>query len=169
MSGMKLSVAVLSLSSLLWSCGGGSGTDQSKKLSDLTEQDIAAICQESIDLFVEHMGQETICKLSAVIMIAFGDQEQCNSMYTQCMATPFDPITTAGECDLSEQIPAECDATVGEFMQCEEEAIIFLGEILSGISCSSSMEDLAALEGIEQGPQSCIDLAEKCPNLGIND
>ena len=169
MRNLKLSAVVLSLSSMLWACGGGSGTDRSKLLTELSAQEVESICQESFDMYAAHMGQESVCKLVSIMMIAFGSPDQCDSMYTQCMAAPFDPEATASECDLSQQIPEDCQATVGEFLQCEEEALIVLADFLGGITCSSSMEDLSAMETMDQDIQSCLDFAEKCPGLITND
>ncbi len=94
------------------------------------------------------------------------DAGACNRAYDECLDNPPDdvePIDPNAEyqCDVAD-IPAECsDLTVGDLVECTEEAAQLIDEYIVNFSCdklteASSMTEVGA---------ACQRLESKCPSL----
>jgi hypothetical protein len=148
--------------------------DKGQPVADLDEPTEAELCEDLADFAQDFYNEGFYTKLSCISVAALSgvdyetgqlDEGACQRAYDECLNNPPEPEEPGdpGEysCDLAE-IPAECaDVTVGDLVDCTEEAAAFLDEYITNFSCSKLDEASAQTE---VGP-ACTRLEEKCPGL----
>jgi hypothetical protein len=178
---LLLSTLLCSTFGLAVACGGGddgddegggsdttldSGVSESKKLSELSADEQAKLCEAAQDLVSSSSLQKDMkefsCKLegvTATLMMAEGDsdadrQEACKAAYDECMAEPAED-EPAESCEFEE---TTCSATVGELESCMNDSLKMIGEIKSKVpscdkvtkeSVGDVMRDLLTIEPSE--------------------
>jgi hypothetical protein len=146
-------------------CGsgnGGGGVNQSAVLGDLSQADAEAMCADVASQVNNILSQSQACLLEGFMELAFGgDEATCTAAVAACESSGADPVIDCSMVDASDL--AGCTATVGEFLNCLKDGQQALKQVMGGLSCTSSLMDLAALD--VDTPQSCVDLEAKCPGL----
>jgi hypothetical protein len=156
--------------------GGGSdttldsGVSESKKLSELSADEQAKLCEAAQDLVSSSTFQKDMkefsCKLEGVTatLMAEGDsdadlQEACKAAYDECMAEPADD-EPAESCEYEE---TTCSATVGELETCMNDSLKMIGEIKSKVpSCDKVTKESM---GDVMGDLLTMEPSESCKAL----
>lgn len=152
--------------------GGGSavagsvdtGVPEDKTLSELDEGDKDAIC-DTIDGLV---GPEVECFGAALLIALFSeDVAACQATFDACID---DPEQFAEESDFDfgegacsvENIPEDCNATVGELEACISEQNDAIQSLLDNFDCAEVLDS----DGSDEGPgPACQAVEEKCPGF----
>ncbi|WP_437589878.1 hypothetical protein [Sorangium sp. So ce1000] len=131
--------------------GGGTGSDlDGKQLGQLTAAESQEVCDDLAGSV--EVSKEDICEVTGVFSGALG--ADCATAKAECINKPEEP-EQLGSCDTSKF--AGCTATVAETKAC----LIAVANAVKAITCSSSLEDVLAL----QQPAACAPVSEKCPEL----
>lgn len=165
---MRNAMWMVGLVSLV-ACGGGGDVDlgvkSSKKLSDLDQADSCALYEGFADY--SQQTQELSCYASAQAMSMVGGdfETACQAAFDSCMEMGSF-LDEEVDCDTVENnLPAECDATVGELETCLSDVLGLL-DLVADARCDRQLElsefqELsAAMEGNET-PESCEPLADE--------
>ena len=114
----------LMLAVALAGCGGddGSGVDQDKSLSEVTDEEFTQICEWTFDLVSDADAIRFGCHVAA-LLAAGGDAEQCQELVDQCIeeAEAEEPPDLGDLCDDAAGYPPCADEiTVGQLERCSE-------------------------------------------------
>lgn len=161
----------LLVSGVVGACGDSDGSNHvsgSKKISDLTGDEVHALCEEQ----VRRLGKaaQSVSNEKACIWVAWqvGNSETCEELRDTCLES--DP---PGEDEVEEEPEDPCDQasatvlpecagelTVGQWRDCQEAIFAATVEFYEGLSCESEPEEPPG-----EDLRACQEIAEKCPEL----
>ena len=147
-----------------------------KAVSSLSEADQQAAC-EDIEAYYENKIPEAeqkraACTLAGAFAAAFSSPTTDAELQMAC-ATARDECINSNETSEEEgedscafdNIPDDCEATIGEVELCYEEQIEQTKQAFAELDCANltldEMEDM--MEATDTTPESCKTLQEKCP------
>jgi hypothetical protein len=145
--------------------GDDGGVDSATPLSELSNSDAEALCDEVADTLDGGLDalQTVTCYLTGIAM----GEEACDAAVEDCLAE--EPMESPISCELSAgaELP-ECaaDVTVGDFLDCFDGFIGVWEGLADEVSCDSDPADIG--EGLAAFPEACVDLYELCPELPGN-
>jgi hypothetical protein len=159
----------LMLAVALAACGGddGSGVDQDKSLSEVTDEEFTQICEWTFDLVSDADAIRFGCHVAA-LLVAGEDAAQCQELVDQCIAEAEaeEPPDLGELCAEAEGYPPCADEiTVGQLERCSEAGADQLHDVAQDISCDGVLEDFTELEA----PEACAAIEEACPDLFEDD
>jgi hypothetical protein len=149
--------------------GGSSGVPDSTKVTELTESEKTALCEEFADRFkpVSEDLKIPSCSIDGIIAEMSGDgATTCEEARDACLAQEDDG--EAQDCSMNEEIPENCDITVGEYRDCIDAYAGQVKNLASQITCDSDLQDLQNFEPPET-PAACMTVQTKCPELAPDD
>lgn len=190
--------ALCALSATLAACseeedGGGSPTVDSnvadeKKVSDLSSDEVQAICDAATEAAASLLTPEATCRLFAVVFSE--TPADCRQFSAQCSAGGLpggggdDEPEPETECLLDDEAKRrDCEATVAELETCMTDSLAAASEALEKVTCDlagKTAEDLGGdlgnsatgtpnpfggIQGGAEQPPSCAVVAAKCPEL----
>lgn len=153
-----------------------SGLPEDKKISDLDEQEVEALCDAAESATEDLIGPEFQCVAVALFFGVFSeDAEACQTTFDLCSADPeqfledsgFEPDPEEGddECNIDD-IPEDCDATVGEIEACLNEQVAFLQGLTRNFQCAELLADFDGESNpLEPNGPACQVLEQKCPGF----
>lgn len=171
---------------LMVGCGGGgginSGVDQTKTGEELTEEEIAQLCEATADYVAAEVDvKDGTCRVAGLTQgilayaISGGEEEEmqaaCADAYDACLEDDTPPEQTV-TCEETPESYPDCEATVAQYETCIEDRIQEMKEYADTVpTCDELTED--DLEGLgdllEEGPpgspESCDVVQETCPAL----
>ncbi|MBK8481197.1 MAG: hypothetical protein IPL40_08480 [Proteobacteria bacterium] len=143
------------------------------KVSELTPAQWTSWCEANAEAFRRDMLQAT-CTFTGLAAAQAG-RGTCEAARDACrtdVASSFDCERAPAAGDGGAET---CSASVGELQKCYDDLIDAIKPLLSGLSCSSNLADLASkLQTLGNlNPGSCTIVATKCPgyapSLGADD
>ena len=111
-----------------------------------------------------------ICTMQG-LQASMTGQGSCEQVTAECLAQPeekYDPDKICSSVDQADIDRLDsCDITVGEYEACANAIISQMDAMLGQISCSSTLEELQALQGLNSYvlPEVCKRLDERCPGI----
>jgi hypothetical protein len=145
--------------------------DSSKKVEDLSGEELQQLCEDYTDALVKAVSQEFFCTMGAIAASAElgGSELACDIAYDTCIDMEFElDIEEFFSCDDfigdSDDV-GDCDATVGEVDTCVQDLLKTFEDIADSISCAdNSSDDLEDILDFEN-PASCEALGDDCLDL----
>jgi len=181
------SIAILLTTMSLAGCKGGgggvnSGVDSTKTGEELSEEEIAKLCEATADYVTSELDtKDGACRMvafpAAFVAYALGGgdedamREACTEAYEECLEEDEEQEETV-QCEDTPESISDCEATVAEYETCVEDRVAEMKDLEKTVpTCAElsedDLEELADL--IEDGPtgttKSCEDLADSCPVL----
>jgi len=149
------------------------GVKESKKISELTEEESYDLCVYVNEQIADSMSVEDQCLALGLAVILQGlDKTVCESAVDACLKQASENETVGNDpedvCkdDGGDDKVSDCDATVGELDDCLTDQKKQLNNPLVGMSCSSTKSEIEqAVADALQAPASCQSIEEKCPGL----
>jgi hypothetical protein len=141
--------------------------EQTRPLSDLTSEERGLICEEIRQVYATAITKSEVCTLAglAIKTDEGSGEQQCSQVYKLCLDQEVTIPAPDWECGvLSTEQTRSCTATVSELEACVNDELRLMKQVLSGLSCSSSLE---SLEDRLREPPSCQRLESQCPTLSI--
>jgi hypothetical protein len=150
--------------------------DKGQPVTELDEPEEAELCEDLAEFAADYYNRDLFVSLSCIgVAVQAGinpetgqlDEGACDRAYDDCRANPPEGIGDEAIGDPSEysceldQIPADCDITVGDLVECTEEAARFLDEYVTNFSCGK-IEETAQQDDV--GP-ACQRVEQRCPGL----
>lgn len=148
--------------------GGSSGVPDSTNVTELTESQKTALCEEFADRFkpISENLKAPSCAIEGIIAEMSGGGETCEDARDACLAKEDDG--EAEDCSMQEDIPEDCDITVGEYRDCLDAYAGQVKDLAADITCDSDLQDLQGVEAPET-PAACKTVQTKCPELAPDD
>jgi hypothetical protein len=167
--------------------GGGtfsSGKPATQQVSEVSDADFAAICQQAKQFFSSDPSLKDIgCKASgifaAALAAAFGAtsdadvQKACSDVYNACvMSAGADAGTSSGSCT---KPTGTCTATVGDYEACVNDTAAAARTAAASLpSCATltiaqlQSDAGSGMNTSSEQPASCKTLEQKCPGSGLD-
>ncbi len=169
-----LFVTPLALSGVVGGCGdsdGDSGVSSGRKISELTDADVQALCKEEMrrgEKAARSVSKEEVCAWAGLQSEEFGFGS-CEETRDACLGAeaeepedeesedPEDPCAEASTTDLP-----DCgnDLTVGQWRKCQDAIYAAASAVYKGLTCDSELSDLG-----DETPEACKEIEQKCPEL----
>lgn len=149
--------------------------DEDKPIGELDEDEQADFCEDATAWVSQPEVRDELRRLacfSAGLSGGYTDQSGefdragCQQAYEACLNDLGD--FEAAECNFTD---LQCEASVGEYIACQEEALRQAAELLGSFSCETfdPVEFAEQNQDQTQLPPACEALYEKCPELGGDD
>jgi hypothetical protein len=147
--------------------GIGRGIAGGLTLAELTTEDANRLCDDAVQALRAEVDLDRLTCTGVGLLgaaLVGGDAAVCEGLVTECLSEP-PPATDETQwvygCDFADPERREgCDVTVAEAAVCLEQTI----EVLAGaISCD--LLDAEEANGVDPYPDSCADLAARCPGV----
>ena len=147
--------------------GGGfnSGVDESKQVSELTDEEANQICRAAEEYGDSLISKSQACTFASLLFSE--DEASCNQFKAACEDAPEEEDE---EDDCTEGLPPElegCTATVAEMEACQEAVAGQVRSVIAGLSCADAgnAENLGSALNVDpESLPSCQVVKEKCPN-----
>lgn len=151
---------------VLAACGDDEGgVPSNKKVSELTPAQWTSWCEANAGAFAKDVKQAS-CTMAGLSVKQSG-QGTCEAARDACLAKDVEGIDCKSAPVARDGGVGNCSATVGEMQKCYDDLVAAIRPVLSGLSCSSNLIDLASklqsLGNLE--PASCKAVASKCPEF----
>jgi hypothetical protein len=163
--------------------GSLTSVDNSKKIEDLSEEDLQQMCEDYTAALANAMDQEFFCTMGGIAAAEElgGSEMACETTYDMCIDMDLeidieqffsceDMLEDVGDIDDSDDTDGasdtgDCDATVGDADACIQDMLAALEDIADSLSCANSASgDLEDILDMEE-PASCEALEDKCPDM----
>jgi hypothetical protein len=138
--------------------------DDDRRLDELTLEEWQALTAELANASKELYSEEQYCTLVGISAVEFDPGQTCEQAAARCLATGgyqtfLDADVGMGE----EQMPqGECDATVGEYVECTAEVRDLQRDVIASLGCDDELQDLY---GPTLSTPCVASLLERCPEF----
>jgi len=131
----------------------GSGVDSSKKVSELTKDEVTKICKS---LPASSASETQFCTYVAASQTT--DATQCKALVDACVAQPNE--NDSQDCGMDDApTGANCSkVTVGEVETCLKAYLAAQDKVLTSASCGTKPADIGE-------PSECATTRENCPEI----
>jgi hypothetical protein len=153
------------------SSGSLTSVDNSKKVEDLSGEELQQMCEDYAEAVAKAVGQEFFCTLAGIEAATMlgGSKIACEAAYNTCveidMEFDIEEFFSCEDVVDSSDDTEDCDATVGEVDRCIQDTLKLFEDMADSISCSiSSPEDLEDIWDLED-PASCQALGDQCLDM----
>ena len=134
--------------------GGGSGVDESKALSDLSDDEKASLCEDRASDF--EASTKLTCYATAI------GTATCEADAQACIdeSANDDPCADVA----TDEFPAcASEVTVGEFGDCYDAQVVRVKDVAADINCDSDLEAIFTM--LSELPAECDQVEMDCPDL----
>lgn len=154
--------------------GGGAstaGVSNSKDVGTLTQEESAAVCKH-VSAQIAEVDQVTFCCAASGLAAEATGTGTCADIVGMCEASPADfdcapeADTSAEDCETDPPPTCDAEVTVAQLADCVDAQVAALDEILSSVTCDSTVADLQGVEGqVSETPTACQLVEDNCPGL----
>ncbi|MEM9488028.1 MAG: hypothetical protein AAGC55_02725 [Myxococcota bacterium] len=163
---------MFSLLSLSAACGGDDGTDGSdidpgKALTELSADEALSLCTATENSLSDNILNDLLCTTTALTLVIIDPSADCEALRQECLSDPeLEPLTL--DCPTADigTLPAcAASVTVAEMEACLVDTYRGLEDLVSALSCDSSLDDFPANDDLVTLAASCQPLEAACPEL----